>query len=37
MCVQERPSRPLYLSGYGVKLSVKNTEYKAVDDTKVNG
>lgn len=25
------------LSGYGVQLAVKNSEYKAVDDTKVEG
>ena len=25
------------LSGYGVELSVKSTEYKAVDDSKVQG
>ena len=25
------------LSGYGVELAVKNTEYKAVDDSKVQG
>lgn len=28
--------RPL-LSGYGVQLSVKSTEYKAVDDSQVQG
>jgi UDP-glucose:glycoprotein glucosyltransferase len=27
--------RAIYLSGYGVELDVKNTEYKAVDDRKV--
>ena len=27
----------LLLSGYGVELSVKSTEYKAVDDTQVKG
>ena len=26
-----------YLSGYGVQLAVKNSEYKAVDDTQVKG
>ena len=25
------------LSGYGVQLSVKSTEYRAVDDTQVEG
>ena len=25
------------LSGYGVELAVKNTEYKAVDDSKIKG
>ena len=25
------------LSGYGVELAVKNTEYKAVDDSKIQG
>ena len=25
------------LSGYGVELSVKSTEYKAMDDSKVQG
>ena len=32
--VKERSNR-LRLSGYGVQLAIKNTEYKAVDDTKV--
>lgn len=27
----------MLLSGYGVELAIKSTEYKAVDDTKVNG
>ena len=27
----------LQLSGYGVQLSVKSTEYKAVDDTEIEG
>lgn len=27
----------MLLSGYGVELAIKNTEYKAVDDTKING
>lgn len=24
------------LSGYGVELAIKNTEYKAIDDTKID-
>ena len=32
--MKERSKR-LHLSGYGVQLAIKNTEYKAVDDTKV--
>lgn len=27
----------MLLSGYGVELAIKSTEYKAVDDTKVDG
>lgn len=27
----------MLLSGYGVELAIKSTEYKAVDDTKING
>lgn len=27
----------MLLSGYGVELAIKSTEYKAVDDTKVTG
>lgn len=27
----------MLLSGYGVELAIKNTEYKAVDDTQVKG
>jgi len=27
----------MYLSGYGVELAIKSTEYKAVDDTQVKG
>uniref|UniRef100_A0A663MPT6 UDP-glucose ceramide glucosyltransferase-like 1 n=1 Tax=Athene cunicularia TaxID=194338 RepID=A0A663MPT6_ATHCN len=30
-------SRKMYLSGYGVELAIKSTEYKAVDDTQVKG
>ncbi|XP_006903183.1 PREDICTED: UDP-glucose:glycoprotein glucosyltransferase 1-like, partial [Elephantulus edwardii] len=28
---------PVYLSGYGVELAIKSTEYKAKDDTQVRG
>lgn len=24
------------LSGYGIELAIKNTEYKAIDDSKIN-
>lgn len=27
----------MLLSGYGVELAIKSTEYKAVDDTEVKG
>lgn len=27
----------MYLSGYGVELAIKSTEYKAVDDIQVKG
>lgn len=27
----------MLLSGYGVELAIKSTEYKAVDDTQVKG
>lgn len=27
----------MYLSGYGVELAIKSTEYKAVDDTQAKG
>lgn len=34
----QRPSTErVTLSGYGVELAVKSTEYKAVDDTEVKG
>ncbi|CAG05920.1 unnamed protein product, partial [Tetraodon nigroviridis] len=33
--VHPKPQKML-LSGYGVELAIKSTEYKAVDDTKVN-
>uniref|UniRef100_H0ZLM7 UDP-glucose ceramide glucosyltransferase-like 1 n=1 Tax=Taeniopygia guttata TaxID=59729 RepID=H0ZLM7_TAEGU len=35
--VQKPKSRKMYLSGYGVELAIKSTEYKAVDDTQVKG
>lgn len=35
--VQKPSSRRMYLSGYGVELAIKSTEYKAVDDTKIEG
>nr|CAD7409331.1 unnamed protein product [Timema cristinae] len=33
----ERPQRKVRLSGYGVELQIKSTEYKAQDDTQVKG
>lgn len=30
---QKPSSRKMYLSGYGVELAIKSTEYKALDDT----
>ncbi|KAM9192717.1 UDP-glucose:glycoprotein glucosyltransferase 2 [Dugong dugon] len=33
--VQKPSSRKMYLSGYGVELAIKSTEYKALDDTQV--
>ncbi|KAM8819785.1 UDP-glucose:glycoprotein glucosyltransferase 2 [Eudromia elegans] len=35
--VQKPKSRKMYLSGYGVELAIKSTEYKAVDDTQMKG
>uniref|UniRef100_A0A8B9QEK0 UDP-glucose glycoprotein glucosyltransferase 2 n=1 Tax=Apteryx owenii TaxID=8824 RepID=A0A8B9QEK0_APTOW len=35
--VQKPSSRKMYLSGYGVELAIKSTEYKAVDDTQIKG
>lgn len=35
--VKERVPKKLRLSGYGVELQMKSTEYKAQDDTKVEG
>ncbi|KAK9738964.1 Thioredoxin-like domain [Popillia japonica] len=34
--VTERPNRRLRLSGYGVELQMKSTEYKVQDDTEVH-
>lgn len=34
---QERPERRVRLSGYGVELQIKSTEYKVQDDTEVKG
>uniref|UniRef100_A0A8C4IJP8 UDP-glucose ceramide glucosyltransferase-like 1 n=1 Tax=Dicentrarchus labrax TaxID=13489 RepID=A0A8C4IJP8_DICLA len=36
VAVSSNPQKML-LSGYGVELAIKSTEYKAVDDTKVKG
>ena len=33
--IANEPAERVRLSGYGVQLAVKSTEYKAVDDTKV--
>lgn len=35
--LQDRSGVQPLLSGYGVELSVKSTEYKAMDDSKVQG
>ena len=35
--LQDRSDVHPQLSGYGVELSVKSTEYKAMDDSKVQG
>lgn len=35
--LQHPRSEPVYLSGYGVELAIKSTEYKAKDDTQVKG
>ncbi len=34
---QEPKNEKMLLSGYGVELAMKSTEYKAVDDTQVKG
>ena len=33
--MQDKSKRQVRLSGYGVELAIKSTEYKAVDDTEV--
>ncbi|XP_069668834.1 UDP-glucose:glycoprotein glucosyltransferase isoform X2 [Periplaneta americana] len=35
--VKERPNKRVRLSGYGVELQIKSTEYKVQDDTQVKG
>lgn len=35
--VKHPKPQKMLLSGYGVEMAIKSTEYKAVDDTKVNG
>nr|XP_051704720.1 UDP-glucose:glycoprotein glucosyltransferase 1 isoform X2 [Oryctolagus cuniculus] len=35
--VSNPKKEPVYLSGYGVELAIKSTEYKAKDDTQVKG
>lgn len=35
--LQDPKPQKVLLSGYGVELAIKSTEYKAVDDTKVKG
>ena len=35
--IQERPRKRVRLSGYGVELQIKSTEYKVQDDTQVKG
>lgn len=35
MFEQKPASQKMYLSGYGVELAIKSTEYKALDDTQV--
>lgn len=37
LCLQTPRKEPVYLSGYGVELAIKSTEYKAKDDTQVKG
>ncbi|XP_019519394.1 PREDICTED: UDP-glucose:glycoprotein glucosyltransferase 2 [Hipposideros armiger] len=33
--IQKPASEKMYLSGYGVELAIKSTEYKALDDTQI--
>ena len=33
-CLQDEGDRKVRLSGYGVELAIKSTEYKAQDDSK---
>lgn len=35
--LQNPTKEKVYLSGYGVELAIKSTEYKAKDDTQVKG
>lgn len=35
LLLQDRPERKLRLSGYGVELQMKSTEYKATDDSDI--
>jgi len=35
--LQNPSKQKVYLSGYGVELAIKSTEYKAKDDTQVKG
>ncbi|XP_043928923.1 UDP-glucose:glycoprotein glucosyltransferase 2 isoform X2 [Protopterus annectens] len=35
--IQNPSSRKMHLSGYGVELAIKSTEYRAVDDSRVKG
>lgn len=34
---QNPAAEKVFLSGYGVELAIKSTEYKAKDDTQVKG
>uniref|UniRef100_A0A670YRM3 UDP-glucose glycoprotein glucosyltransferase 2 n=1 Tax=Pseudonaja textilis TaxID=8673 RepID=A0A670YRM3_PSETE len=35
--VKKRSTEKMYLSGYGVELAIKSTEYKAMDESQVEG
>lgn len=38
LCLLQNPKpTTMLLSGYGVELAIKSTEYKAVDDTAIKG